>query len=193
MAALFCFASLSLNLMLDFALGIREMVSRERTPRTRCYYPWAVLFVSTALLWVFFARVIGFLGIFDYLLIFPLSALASFGIEKLVFRLVPRLGENPRIFKTGSPYNGLSAAALAVTLQFAADFGEALSLSAGFALGGLFAFFIIKEIQKRSFLEAIPYGLRGTPLLLISMGILALIFSAVSALFLKIVLSGSPV
>jgi electron transport complex protein RnfA len=188
MAVLFCFASLSLNLTLDFALGIREMVSRERTSRTHCYYPWAVLFVSTALLWVFFARIIGFLGILDYLLIFPLSALAGLGAEKLLFHLVPGLGENPRIFKMGSPYNGLSAAALVLTLQFAVNFGEALSLSAGFALGGLFAFLIIKEIQKRSFLEAIPYGLRGTPVLLISMGILALVFSAASALFLKIVL-----
>jgi electron transport complex protein RnfA len=189
MAALLCFASLSLNLLLDFALGIREMVSRERSPRIHCYYPWAVLFVSTALLWVFFARLISFLGIFDYLLVFPLSALAGLSIEKLFFRLFPRLGENPRIFKIGSPYNGLSAAALVLTLQFAAGFGEALSLSAGFALGGLFAFFIIKEIQKRSFLEAIPYSLRGTPLLLISMGILALVFSAVSVLLLKMLLT----
>jgi electron transport complex protein RnfA len=189
MAALFCFASLSLNLLLHFALGIREMVSRERSPRIHFYYPWIVLFVSTALLWVFFASTVSFLGIFDYLLIFPLSVLTSFGMEKLFFRLVPRLGENIHVFRIGSPYNGLSAAALVLTLQFASGFGEALFLSAGFALGGLFAFFIIKEIQKRSFLEAIPYSLRGTPLLLISMGILALIFSAVSTLLLKMLLT----
>ena len=190
--ALVFFAALSLNLFLNFALGIREMILRERSPGVLLYYPWIILFVSTLLLWVFFARILFFTGgILDYILIFPISVLGAMGLEMLLFRFLGsylKIEENPLLFSVGSPYNGLSAAALFLTLRFALSFADALLLTFAFSAGSLLAFLIIKEIQKRSFLEAIPHGLRGTPLLFISMGILSLVFSAASVLFLKIFL-----
>ena len=184
--ALLFFAGLSLNLLLAFALGIGELVSRERSPAPLLYYPWGIHFVSTLLVWLFFARIISFAGgILDYVLIFPLSVLAGMGLEKLLFRLAPRLGTNPGVFAPGSAYNGLSLVSVLLTLQFALSFFEALILSFTFAAGGLGAFLTIKEIQKRSFLELIPYRLRGTPVLLISLGILSMVCSAAAALLLK--------
>ena len=190
--ALVFFAALSLNLFLSFALGIKELIHRERSPAIMLFYPWIILFFTTLFLWVFFARVLFFTGgVLDYVLMFPLSVLGSMGLEILFFRgflHITKLEENPRLFSIGSSYNGLCAAALFLTLRFALSFADALLLSLAFSAGCLLAFLIIKEIQKRSFLEAIPYALRGTPILLVSMGLLSLVFSAASVLFLKIFL-----
>jgi electron transport complex protein RnfA len=168
------------------------------------YYPWGILFAATLLLWIILARLLFFLGgIFDYMLVFPLSVLGSMALEKLFFYGHARLKKAPwanklfrikdmeetaRVFSIGSSYSGLAAAALFLTLRFALSFTDAVMLSLAFSAGGLLAFIIIKEIQKRSLLEAIPYGLRGTPILLISMGLLSLVCSAASVLFLKIFL-----
>ena len=197
-AALVFFAALSLNLLLNFALGLKELILRERTPAFVFYYPWIILFVSTLLLWVLFARILAFTGgMLNIVFIVPLSVLVSMALEMLLFRafamvkgfaLFGKLKENPGIFSVGSSFSGLAAAALYLTLYFALTFTDALFLSLAFSAGSLLAFLIIKEIQKRSFLEAIPYGLRGTPILLISLGLLSLIFSAASVLFLKIFL-----
>ena len=188
--ALVFFAALSLNLLLNFALGINELVQRERSPLINNFYPWIILFVSTFLLWIFLARILFFTGgILNFILIFPLSVLGSMALEILLFRSpFLKLGKNPGVFAIGSSFNGLAAAALFLTLHFALSFTDALFLSLSFSAGGLLAFLIIKEIQKRSFLEKIPYGLRGTPILLIAMGLLSLVFSAASVLLLKIFL-----
>lgn len=187
--ALFFFAALSLNLLVNFALGVNELMRRERSPEHQFFYPWVVLFVSTLLLWILFARMLFFTGgIFDYLLVFPCSVLGSMALETLFFYCLSRLKkpeENPRLFSVGAPYNALAAAALFLTLRFALSLADALILSFAFSAGGIFSFLVIKEIQKRSFLEAIPRGLRGTPVLLISLGLLSLMFSAAAMLFLK--------
>lgn len=185
------FAALSLNLFTYFGCGIRELSMRERPLPIQVYYPWAVLFLSTTTLWFFFARVlVVFGGIFDYMLTVPLAILGGKGLEKLCFMAFPQAfkdADNAALFSAGSAYNGLSAAALILTLRFALSFGGAVVLSFSFSLGGLLSFLAAKEIQKRSFLETIPRVLRGKPLLLISMGLLSLIFSAASVLLLKIV------
>jgi len=186
--ALVFFAALSLNLLLHFALGIKELVRREQSSAVYLYYPWGILFVSTFFLWILLARILFFTGgILDYFLVFPLSVLGSMGLEKLFFHSFIKK-KNPGIFSIGSSYNGLAAAALFLTLRYAISFADAFLMSLAFSAGGLLAFLIIKEIQKRTFLEAIPHRLRGIPILLISMGLLSLLFSAASALFLKIFL-----
>jgi electron transport complex protein RnfA len=189
--ALVFFAALSLNLVTHFATGIKELVARERTQAVQIYYPWVILFVSTALLWIFLARVLVFSGgIFGFVLVSPLAILGCMGLEKLFFDCFSqkfKAGENPGLFSAGSSYNALSAASLFLTLRFALSFADALCLAFSFSSGGLLAFLVIKEIQKRSFLEAIPHGLRGTPVLLISTGLLSLIFSAASVILLKII------
>ncbi|MDR0447515.1 MAG: hypothetical protein LBH07_02480 [Treponema sp.] len=188
--ALVFFAALSHNLLLNFALGIKILVLRELPPAAQLYHPWLILFLSTPLLWVVFARILFFIGL-DFLLAVPLSALGSMGLEYLFFRFVsPYINpeKSPGLFSIGSPCNGFAVVSLLLTLRFAVSFIDALLLSFAFSAGGFFAYLIIREIQRRSFLETVPYGLRGIPLVLISMGLLSLVFSAASVLFLKIFL-----
>lgn len=188
-AALVCFTVLSLNLYLHFGLGMEEILSRERSPSFYLCYPWLILFAGVVLLWVFFACIFNFLGgILDDLLIFPLAVLGTQGLEELLFYVFPGRDRGDRLFKPGSAYNGLAAAALALTNHFAFSFGEALLVSFAFSLGGLGTFLIVREIRKRLSLETVPGGLRGRPVLLISMGLLALVFSGASVLFLEIFL-----
>ncbi|MDR2768717.1 MAG: hypothetical protein LBB82_10380 [Treponema sp.] len=183
--ALCFFAALTLNLLLCFGLGTREMVSREREPALYNYYPWGVLFLVTAVLALFFLH-IPFLRLFEYLLIFPLTILGGLGAEHLLFTFVLRGRENPRVFKIVSGYSALLPASLYLTLNFAVTSADVLLLAFSLSAGGLAAFLAIKEIQKRSFLESIPYGLRGAPILLISMGLLSLILSSAAVLILRI-------
>lgn len=187
--ALVFFAALSMNLFLNFALGAREILKRKEIPVLHLSYPWIILFVTSLLLWVLFARILRFSGgIFDLLLLLPLSAAASSALEKFFFYFASQyknLGANPELFTAGSAYSELTAVSALLTLRFALSFADAALLSLTFSVGGVAAFLIIKEIQKRSSIETIPYGLRGTPVLLVSMGILSLVFSAVSVLLLK--------
>jgi electron transport complex protein RnfA len=184
--ALVFFSGLSLNLLLCFSLGLRELVSRERTPAFHFYYPWLLLFIVTLILWVLLERILVplFGGVMRHFLLYPLAVLGGLGAETLLFTVFPGLGENPRVFKIGSGYNGLSLGALFLTDSLALSFFDALLLSFAFSGGGLLAFLITKEIQKRSFLEVLPYRLRGRPLLLIALGLLSLIFSAAAVFFL---------
>jgi electron transport complex protein RnfA len=188
--ALVLFSGLSLNLLLTFSLGLRELVSREREPAFHSYYPWIILFAVTVLLWAALERVLFPLPeAMRYLVLYPLSALGTLGAEILLFTLFPKLGENPRIFKIGSEYSVFSLGALFFTDVFALSFADALLLSFAFSGGGFLAFLIVKEIQKRSFLEALPYRLRGRPILLIALGLLSLIFSSAAVFFLRVFLS----
>jgi electron transport complex protein RnfA len=187
--AVVVFSAFCLNLFLCFGIGIRELVSRERSPVFHIYYPWGILFVVTSALWLFFERILGFAGWFPgFLLIYPLSLFCGLGLETAIFRLFPRLGENPGVYRIGSGYNGFSLAALFLTLRLAVTFGEALLFSLAFSGGAFIAYLIIKEIQKRSFWEAIPHSLRGTPILLVSMGLLSLIFSVSALLVVQVLL-----
>jgi electron transport complex protein RnfA len=187
-----------MNFLLNFGLGTRELLPKKMPHTFTFFYPWLVLFVSTLLLWVLFARILFFFGgIFDLILILPLSALTSAAVEKLFLRFVSQykeLGINPEVsftdglFTAGSSYHELTAVSVLLSLHFALSFADALLLSLTFSAGSLLAFLIIREIQKRSATETMPHGLRGTPIVLISMGLLSLVCSAVSILFLKIFL-----
>jgi len=187
--ALCFFAALSLNLVFNFALGAREILRQKQISVLHFSYPWIIVFVSAVFLWIFFARILMLsAGVFEFLLLLPFSAAAGVALEKLFFYLAAQhkdLGANPKLFGTGSAYSELTAAAALLTLRFALSFADALLLSLTFAAGGFIAFLIIKEISKRSAIETIPYGLRGIPVFLVSMGILSLVFSAVSVLLLK--------
>ncbi|MDR1389163.1 MAG: hypothetical protein LBJ31_04230 [Treponema sp.] len=184
-AALVFFASLTLNLILCFGLGTREMTFRERKPSLYNYYPWGILFLVTSVLGLLFAAVPA-AGCFSYLLIFPLTILSGLGAEKLLFRFVLRGRENPQVFKIGQGYSALLPASLFLANLFVLSAFEILVFSFALSAGGLFAFLCIKEIQKRSFLESIPYSLRGSPVLLVSMGLLSLILGAGASLILRI-------
>jgi electron transport complex protein RnfA len=181
LATLAVFSSLSMNLLLRCGLGMRDAAGEEDQP-----VPFArmgLLAVSVLILWVFFSYILP-LGFFAYLLLFPGSALVSAGLEQILFRLILKrdIAEGP--WSPGCR-DGLTAGALFLTLHLASGFLEAAVLSLGFALGTLLSLLILAEIRRRSRIEAVPPFLRGSPLALISMGLLSLIFSSAAVILYR--------
>jgi electron transport complex protein RnfA len=221
LAALAIFSGLSLNLLLQFGLGIRELVdlagAGSISPAHKRDWGgigspgWIVLFATTLLLWFFFTYVLippasGFLESF---LLLPSTLIVSTALNLVFAYFFPggKITLNPGVrlrrpsfaFRrliesadlsgglfSGSSGNGLALASLFMTLRLAISPAEALALTLGFSLGALLAAMILREINRRSSLEAVPELFRGAPLTLISMGLLSLIFASVSAIFLRV-------
>jgi electron transport complex protein RnfA len=183
-------SGLSLNLIIHFGLGIRYRgFSNENQDR---FYgipviPGGILFLSVPLLWLFFSFIIFplSLGFLEYLLLFPLCVLVCMGLEAAVKHFFPQMLPESRLFAPLSAYNGLVPVALVISFCMASSLAETVVLSLGFYAGFLLAFLILKEIRKRSSLETVPERLRGTPLMLISLGLLSLIFSSVGTILIN--------
>jgi electron transport complex protein RnfA len=103
-----------------------------------------------------------------------------------LFRFFPKISTEPGASSARTSYNGLVIAALLMTLRLASTFMEAMVLALGFSLGGLFSIGILKAIHKRSSLETVPAILRGIPLMLISMGLLSLIYASAAVILLRV-------
>jgi electron transport complex protein RnfA len=187
LAALAVFSGLSLNLLLQLGLGIRDFGAQPDRPVRFSLFQWAMLFLLVLLFWLFFTYILSplALGFFVFFLLFPLTAAAGKGFDLLKACFFPALNAEPRLFSAMTASDGLIIAALLLTLRLASSFAEAVVLSLGFSLGGLFAILILKSIHRRSFLEKLPPFLRGLPLLLLSMGLMSLIFSSAAAILLQ--------
>jgi electron transport complex protein RnfA len=190
--SLVVFSSLSLNLIVQLGLGIGNIgASRPGTERLPLFQ-LSVLFLSVPLLWLVFSwfSSLFFFGFGEYLLLFPLSVLVCMGFERVFSSLFPKMKIRPGFFNPMTGYDGLALAALMLTLRLAAVFTEALVLSLGFSFGVLLSLLILRGIRKRSVMEKVPRFLRGVPLTLLSMGLLALIFSSLSFIFFKVLGEG---
>jgi electron transport complex protein RnfA len=189
-------SGLSLNLIIQFGLGIQCIVL-DGEEKKRVYelplVQGGILFLSLPILWAFFTCILVplSLGFFEYMLLFPLSVLVCMGLEAAVKHLFPKAKlalpvlPETKLFDPLSAYNGLVPAALLMSLNMASSLIDAAVLALGFYGGLLLAILILREIQKRASLEAVPEFLRGLPLMLISMGLLSLIFSATGIIFIK--------
>jgi len=195
LAALAIFSGLSLNLLLTFALGAAgtagDKLPEGQSSRVLPLHQICFLFISVLFLWVVFANIFPprWRGFFEYFLFFPLSALVCMGLEFLLeqvyLRFLPKLASPVKVFRAFTAYDGLVPAALIITLAVAGNFGNAFILALFFALGNLAAMLILNEIRRKSTLEWVPHNLRGSPLILISMGLLSLIFASAAGLFFK--------
>jgi len=195
-AGLAVFSALSLNLLLQFALGTAGAAGdtghKKNVKRELPLIQFCILFTSTLVLWVFFRYLLpGFWrGFSEYFLFFPLSALVCMGLELFVERVLPKLFSKftrlKKSFSAITAYDGLIPASLIITFIVAETFTDALVISASFALGNLAAMLTLNEISRRSTLEWVPKYLRGTPLILISMGLLSLISILAAGIFFKI-------
>ena len=189
LAALAVFSGLALNMFFSFALGAAGIAGRRlsesETKQPLPIFQLAVLFVSVLFLWVFFSAVIPayWRGFSVYFLFFPVSALVCMGLEFLCQRTFPAPA---KIFSAFTAYDGLVPASLFITLALAGTFAAALVLALFFAAGNLAAIFILNEIRRRSALERIPRCLRGSPLILLSTGLLALISASAAGISFRI-------
>jgi electron transport complex protein RnfA len=171
------FAGLSLNLILQFALGAGLAGKAKAVPLSQIL----ILFISVLFLWIIFTYILNFLlwEIMGYLLFFPFSALVCLGLEYLETRFFPER-HSFRLFSSITAYGGLVPASLILCVHLCVTVVDALFLSFFFALGCLLAIVIVKEINRRTTLESIPKFLRGIPLAFISMGLLSMTFGAVA-------------
>lgn len=190
LGALGIISGLSLNLITHFGLGIQYLDFCDENHKRFYGIPvirGGILFLSVPLLWFFFSYILIplSLGFFEYMVLFPLSVLVCMGLEAAVNHFFPHMLLESKVFTPQSAYNGLIPAALVLSFYLVSSLVEVIVLSLGFYLGLLLAILILKEIQKRSSLEAVPKRLRGVPLMLISMGLLSLIFSFVGTILIK--------
>ena len=195
LAALAVFSGLSLNLLLSFALGAAgvagDALPKGETKRQLPLFQLCLLFVSVIFLWVFFTFIIPspWMGFTVYFLFFPLSALVCIALEFCVERLFSK-AEAPfrvkKVFSALTAYEGLVPVSLIITFTLAGSFSGAVVLALFFAIGNLAAILILNEIRRRSTLEWVPRHLRGSPLILISMGLLALISASAAGICFKI-------
>jgi electron transport complex protein RnfA len=221
LAALAIFSGLSLNLLLQFGLGIREIIAltggdsqspdRQREWGGIASPGWIVLFATVLILWLFFSYVLisPAFGFLESFLLIPATMIVSTVLNLVFAYFFPggKITLKPKVRPSRAPFNfrafiegarfgealfsgsscsGLASASLFLTLRLALNLAEALALTAGFSLGVLLSALILREISRRSSLEAVPESFRGAPLTLISMGLLSLIFSSVSAIFLRV-------
>jgi electron transport complex protein RnfA len=221
LAALAVFSGLSLNLLLHFGLGIRELVDpagagpagsgRKRDWEGIASPGWIVVFLTALILWFLFTYLLTppAFGFLESFLLLPSTLLVSTALSLVFVYFFPGgkitlkgavPPERPSIvlrkllkgtgfsegLVNGSSRNGLALASLFITLRLAINPAQALALTLGFSLGALLAAMILREISRRSSLEAAPKPLRGVPLTLISLGLLSLVFSAVSAILLRV-------
>jgi electron transport complex protein RnfA len=188
LTALTVFSGLSLNLLIHLGIGIRDFNQEPYRLFRFVFFQWLSLFVSVMVLWSFFTYILTplSLGFFEYFLFFPLAATLGSFWKFLFARLFPRQDSEERIFSMSSAHNGMVIGALLITIRLAGSFSGALALVLGFSLGFFAAVFILRAILDRLLEEMVPPFLYGTPLLLISLGLLALIFSSLSGIILRL-------
>jgi len=179
------FSAFTMNLTLQCALGVNA--EPENSGRVSTLIKLGIIFIAVIVLWGVFSGIISSIvsGIFIYVLLFPVSSMTYDGLEFLVFHYI--LKRNPKDECSVSFPQGITAAALFICMNIANSFIEAASLSFGFAAGTMLVYLILGEICRRAGMEAVPRFLRGKPLILISMGMLSLIFSTASLLLFRMI------
>jgi electron transport complex protein RnfA len=181
------FSAFNMNLTLQCALGIKGAGESRNCSRKSTFINLCVIFFAVIFLWLFFT-VMSFLvieGIFIYIMIFPVSFLAYEGIQYLSIKYIIKNDIEGKSFVCFP--GGITAAAVFVCFNIASNFLEAVTLSFGFTSGIMVVFLIIREIRRRAALEAVPQYLGGNPLILISMGLLSLVFSTASLLIFRMI------
>ena len=195
LAALAVFSGLSLNLLLSFALGAAgaagKAIPKAEAKQALPFFQLGFMFASVLFLWVFFSYAVPpyWRGFAVYFLFFPLSAIACMGLESSWERAFPKTAPSlsaRKVFSAFTAYDGLVPASLLLTFALAGTLSGAIVLSLFFALGNLTAMLILNEIRRRSALERVPRSLRGSPLVLISMGLLALVSASVAGICFRI-------
>jgi Na+-translocating ferredoxin:NAD+ oxidoreductase RnfA subunit len=182
---LFIFSMLNMNLALQCAMGIKGAAESKNCSRKSTIIRLGIIFITVVFLWLFFTGIVFqiFSGIFIYILIFPVSFIVYEGFQYLTVKYIIKKDiENESFINFAG---GITAVSVFICINISTSFFQTVILSFGFTSGIMVVFLIIREIRRRAALEAIPPFLRGNPLILISMGLLSIVFNAASVLFLR--------
>jgi len=179
------FSAFTINLTLQCALGLKGTSVQGNYGKTTLLIRLLIVFTAVFLLWFLFSVILNsiFTGTLIFILIFPLSYMVYSGLEYLVFNYLIKGNTLDESFLSFP--EGITAVAVFICVNMADGFLDALLLSFGFTFGILLVTLIISEIRKRAELEAVPRFMRGAPLVLVTMGLLSLIFTAGSLIILR--------
>jgi electron transport complex protein RnfA len=187
------FSGLSMNLILQIGIGLRRIVQIQNGNTNGgakdTAAKMAVLFISSVFLWLFFTFIRSLipLGFIEYVLLFPSAYFFSSVLEYAFDRFVLKKNTVQENVQENRMINGaLAAAALFVALNVGGGFFEAVVVSLCFSAGNALPILIINEIRLRAEMEAVPAFLRGSPLMLIAMGLLSLVFSSAALMLYRV-------
>jgi electron transport complex protein RnfA len=195
LAALGICASLAMNLLVQFGLGLGVLAEDgEDYPPAFCHIWILIFFTGLFFLWLLFTYAVAPLGLgfYWYFLLYPSSAALIRGAEILcsregIAKLLPcrESGHSPPFLPPRGWVEFLSFGLL-ISLHLALNPLEALFLALWFSLGLVFSLAVLRETGRRSRFETAPPFLRGSPLALISLGLLSLIFSSAALIFFNL-------
>ncbi len=180
-------SAFSMNLVLQCALGIKGVVESKNINSVSNLIKLGIIFFAVILLWTLFSKIISYAlsGFCLYVLLFPVSYIVYDGLEYLVFQKIFKKDADAEC--SVSFPNGITAVSVFICMSVAGGLAETIFLSFGFVLGIYLVFIIVGEIRRRAFLENVPLFLKGKPLILVSMGMLSLVFSVGSLLLFSAV------
>jgi len=175
----------SMNLVLQCGLGIKGAAESKNPPGLTALIRTGIIFFSVILLWFFFSRIVYSIipSVFIYVLLFPVSSVVYEALEYFFYRYLYKEKTEAESFVSFP--GGITAVCVFICINLAGGFLEAAVLSFGFTAGILLVYLILWEVRKRAALETVPRFLRGKPLVLITMGMLSLVFSLVSILLFR--------
>jgi len=179
-------SAFSMNLTLQCALGIKGAAESKNPGHFSNFIKLGIIFFSVIVLWAFFFKLIHSVisGLFIYMLILPVSYIVYEALEYLFFyQILKKQAAESSISFPG----GITAAAVFICVNIADNIVQAALMSFGFAAGVCIVLIITGEIRRRAALEAVPLFLRGKPLVLISMGMLSLVFSVSALLIFRMI------
>jgi len=189
LAALFLLSAFSLNLPLQTGLGVRALRDDLGRSVKNSFFECAVLFISIYIQYALFTFAFSPLNLvfFKYFMIFPLSAvfpaLMQIFHSKVILKYMPDNKCGDYVFDF-SYKTGLSIAAVLLVLYIAGSPQEALVLDLGFCFGIFCTALVLKAVSLRLVQERTSALFRGLPLMLISMGLLAMIWTQVIYIYL---------
>jgi electron transport complex protein RnfA len=185
--SLFVLSGLSLNLIFQFAFAINGVYTGLGSPIRNLTFQCVLIFITDLVLFLVFTLILNplALGFVKYFLLFPLCALVLYALDVFIPKIIHvevSAGKKDPFF---SSFCGLAIAASLITLQLASSFTEAFVLSFGFSAGSFFAFVVLRAVYNRVIIEKKPRMMRGIPLMLVSMGLLSLIFTSTAIILLN--------
>jgi Na+-translocating ferredoxin:NAD+ oxidoreductase RnfA subunit len=121
----------------------------------------------------------------QYFLLFPLAVLLGRFFEKLLFKKKTNSAPQLLTLSSSDAYGGMIVIQTLLTLLLSNSIYHALVLSLFFPLGVFLVTMLLAAIQFRARSEKTPEIVRGLPLILISAGLLGIIFSQVSQVVLN--------
>jgi len=184
---LFTISAFYMNLMLQCGLGIKGTDESKKCRKLSTLAGLGIILFTVNFLWIIFSKIFLHIGagLYIYILVFPVSYMVYEAFQLVLIRYIIKKNIDKESF-VGFP-GGITAVSVFICLNISSGVFQTFILSLGFICGIMLTVFILREIRRHAFLEIIPVFIRGNPMILISMGLLSLVFSVSCLLVLRMI------